>query len=250
MEPARQIAPKIKNPRGVLGALRKRKDQLNTRDRERLVKFFAKYPALAPLDEKMPALRSPMSPENQTKRACRPLAAALLELISELRQSAFAPLLTPAETLQAWSEPLAALGRFTKNNGITEGFHRKIKLVQRWASLCAYLCIRTFGRFANGRTLRVFGIFVGGWESPRTGGSLHAHHGPDRTAPSSRTMADTPPPWETTLNSSRTPKLKSIVLCGRLWLKGVATPKATSTHAQNNAFKVSPDFRFQPSSIP
>ena len=43
---------------------------------------------------------------------------------------------------------------------------------------------------------------------------------------------------------------KSIVLCGRLWLKRVATPKATSTHAQNNALEVSPDFRFQPSSIP
>jgi len=48
----------------------------------------------------------------------------------------------------------------------------------------------------------------------------------------------------------RTPKLKSSVLCGRLWLKEVATPKATSTHAQNNAFKVSPGFRFQPRSIP
>jgi len=36
-------------------------------------------------------------------------------------------------------------------------------------------------------------------------------------------------------------------LCGRLWLKGVATPKATSTHTQNNADKNSPDFRFQTS---
>jgi transposase len=133
MELARQIAPEIKNHRGSLSALRKRKDHLDAKDHERLLKLFARYPALAPLYEKMHALRSLMSLKHQTKRACRPLAAALLELISELRQSAFAPLITLAQTLQAWSEPLAAMWRFTKNNGITEGFHRKMKLIQRRA---------------------------------------------------------------------------------------------------------------------
>jgi len=133
MELARQIAPEIKNHRGFLSALRKRKDHLDARDHERLLKLFARYPALAPLYEKMHALRSLMSLKHQTKRACRPLAAALLELISELRQSAFAPLVTLAQTLQVWSEPLAAMWRFTKNNGITEGFHRKMKLIQRRA---------------------------------------------------------------------------------------------------------------------
>ena len=33
----------------------------------------------------------------------------------------------------AWIEPLTAMWRFTKNNGITEGFHRKMKLIQRRA---------------------------------------------------------------------------------------------------------------------
>ena len=133
MELARQIAPEIKNHRGLLGALRKRKDNLNARDHERLAKLFARYPALGPLYEKMHALRSLMNIKHQTKRACRPLAAALLELISDLRISAFAPLMTLADTLHSWCEPLAAMWRFTKNNGITEGFHRKMKLIQRRA---------------------------------------------------------------------------------------------------------------------
>ena len=30
-------------------------------------------------------------------------------------------------------EPVAAMWRFTRNNGITEGFHRKMKLIQRRA---------------------------------------------------------------------------------------------------------------------
>jgi hypothetical protein len=56
-----------------------------------------------------------------------------LDFIDALKASAFPPLLTRAHTLSAWREPLAAMWRFTKNNGITEGFHRKMKLIQRRA---------------------------------------------------------------------------------------------------------------------
>lgn len=133
MELARQIAPEIKNHRGALSALRKRKEHLQARDHERLQSLFAKYQAIQPLYEKMHALRSLMNIKHQTKRACRPLVDELLETIRELRQSAFAPLITLAATLHSWSEPLAAMWRFTKNNGITEGFHRKMKLIQRRA---------------------------------------------------------------------------------------------------------------------
>jgi len=133
MELARQIAPEIKNHRGLLGALRKRKDNLIARDHERLAKLFARHPALKPLYEKMHDLRALMNIKHQTKRACRPLVQTLLALISDLEQSAFAPLMTLAQTLHSWREPLAAMWRFTKNNGITEGFHRKMKLIQRRA---------------------------------------------------------------------------------------------------------------------
>jgi transposase len=42
-------------------------------------------------------------------------------------------LLTLAQTLASWSEEIARMWRFTNNNGITEGSHRKIKLIQRRA---------------------------------------------------------------------------------------------------------------------
>ena len=73
MELARQIAPEIKNHRGLLGALRKRKDHLNDRDQQRLLRLFSRHPALEPLYEKMHELRELMSFKHQTKRACRPL---------------------------------------------------------------------------------------------------------------------------------------------------------------------------------
>ena len=36
-------------------------------------------------------------------------------------------------TLSSWCEVIACVWRFTKTNGITEGFHRKMKLIQRRA---------------------------------------------------------------------------------------------------------------------
>ena len=36
-------------------------------------------------------------------------------------------------TLELWKEEIARMFRFSKNNGITEGFHRKMKLIQRRA---------------------------------------------------------------------------------------------------------------------
>ena len=38
-----------------------------------------------------------------------------------------------AETISEWFTPIIRMWRFTKNNSITEGFHRKMKLIQRRA---------------------------------------------------------------------------------------------------------------------
>jgi transposase len=48
-------------------------------------------------------------------------------------QSPFKPLATLGKTRHQWREEVARMWRFTKSNGITEGFHRKMKLIQRRA---------------------------------------------------------------------------------------------------------------------
>lgn len=133
LELARQIAPALKNHRGFLAALRKRQDNLVDKDIQRLRALFAQYPALEPLYEKMHQLRTLMSLKHQTKRQCRALIPQLLAFLQALKESALSPLLTLANTLHSWKECLVAMWRFTKNNGITEGFHRKMKLIQRRA---------------------------------------------------------------------------------------------------------------------
>ena len=65
--------------------------------------------------------------------SCRKYVAELLEKIYQLRKTPFAPLRTLGKTLHNWREEVARMFRFTRNNGITEGFHRKMKLIQRRA---------------------------------------------------------------------------------------------------------------------
>jgi transposase len=61
------------------------------------------------------------------------LIPRLLRAISELKQAGFAPLVQLGQTLSAWSQEIIAMWRFTRNNGITEGFHTKMELLQRQA---------------------------------------------------------------------------------------------------------------------
>ncbi len=53
-----------------------------------------------------------------------------LELNEQFHAS---PLHALARTLTAWLEPIVALWRFSRNNGITEGFHTKMKMMTRRA---------------------------------------------------------------------------------------------------------------------
>ena len=130
---ARQIAPEIKNHSGSLAALRMNPANLTESRKCLLARLFAAYPALQPLYDEMQRLRSLLNLKHQSRRSCRPLTRQLLGFIDRLAASCFEPLVTLANTLRSWAEPIACMWRFTKNNGITEGFHRKMKLIQRRA---------------------------------------------------------------------------------------------------------------------
>ena len=71
--------------------------------------------------------------KHQSKNACRGHIQRLLGLIATLRQSGLEPARALAQTLSDWTEEIVRMWRFTRNNGITEGFHRKMKLIQRRA---------------------------------------------------------------------------------------------------------------------
>lgn len=110
-----------------------RRDRLNAMQSERLSEFLARKPAIAALYEYMHELCDLLRIKERNAKGCRKYVVSLLEIIAQLRASPFAALSTLGKTLHAWREEVARMFRYSKNNGITEGFHRKMKLIQRRA---------------------------------------------------------------------------------------------------------------------
>lgn len=129
----KQIAPEINRHRGRLAALRKRPEKLTSYQKELLEELFEQHPALKPLYDKQLELRELLNIKSRTKKSCQKHLPRLLQVIEELSDSLLDPLQTLAQTLKRWLEPIVCMWRFTRSNGITEGFHRKMKLIQRRA---------------------------------------------------------------------------------------------------------------------
>ena len=57
----------------------------------------------------------------------------LLSKIEILRTTPFRPLQALSKSLNTWLNPIARMFRYDRSNGVVEGFHRKMKLIQRRA---------------------------------------------------------------------------------------------------------------------
>jgi len=133
MQLARHLSAPLKSHRGNLASFRKAPAKLKDSQRQRLHALFANHPILATLHQQMHGLRDLMNQKHQTKKQCRELIGQLLEKLDQLQANQVKPMQTLAATLREWIEPIACMWRTTCNNGITEGFHRKMKLIQRRA---------------------------------------------------------------------------------------------------------------------
>ena len=87
---------------------------------------------------------------------CRRSIPRLRNYIHQLKTCGIEQLETIGRTLGAWSGEIAAMWRFSKNNGITEGFHNKMEMISRRAF--GFLLRQGFGghiRNFNNYRLRV-----------------------------------------------------------------------------------------------
>src|SRR5580692_9289005 len=132
MRLARHLCPALGWNRAWLGVLRMRSDRMDPAQKQRLGKLLADHPALLGIYEIKEKLCSLLRLKHQGKRACLRHARSLLELIATLRKSHLEHACTLGKSLSEWTEEIVRMWRFTKNNGITEGFHRKMKL---WSCL-------------------------------------------------------------------------------------------------------------------
>jgi transposase len=119
--------------RGLLSLMRRHASRLSETQRLRLNGYLAQHPALATVYRFKQRLCHVLLYKHRTARQCRKLAPRLLRSIYQLRHCGLAPLETLGDTLLSWSEEIARMWRFTRNNAITEGFHTKMEVLQRQA---------------------------------------------------------------------------------------------------------------------
>ena len=117
----------------MLKILRMREDNLSNKQIRLRDTYFKQQPAIEAIYQFKQKLHRLLLHKSQNKQQCRGLVKQLINTIAQLKYSGLEHLVTIAKTLYNWQEKIVRMWRFTKSNGITEGFHRKIKLIQRRA---------------------------------------------------------------------------------------------------------------------
>lgn len=129
----RELIPELAWKRGWLGLLRKHHKNLTPEQQVELERLLEKHPAMAAIYWQKERLCGLLTQKQQSRRSCRHLAKELLKEIAMVSKAGFEASNTLAKTLKSWIDEIARMWRFSKSNSITEGFHRKMKLIQRRA---------------------------------------------------------------------------------------------------------------------
>jgi transposase len=130
----RDLDPGGSKNRGLLSLMRRHEHRLSSEQRQRLQEYFLAHPHLGGIYAFKQRLCRLLTRKTHTPGACaRKLIPEFLEAIEELKQCGLPALEQLGRTLGTWAEEIAALWRFTKSNGITEGFHNKMEMLSRQA---------------------------------------------------------------------------------------------------------------------
>src|ERR1043165_7930839 len=98
-----------------------------------LLVYLAEHPALNEIYRFKQRLCYLLLKKHKTRKQCQKLVPRFLRAVVDLRQSGLSQLVVLGETLHSWSEEIARMWRFTRSNGITEGFHNKMETISRQA---------------------------------------------------------------------------------------------------------------------
>jgi transposase len=119
--------------RGLLSLMRRHRHNLKPEQQPRLADYLARHPVLETIYRFQQRLCYLLLKKHRTRRQCEQLVPRFLRAVYQLRQAGLAQLVQLGLTLSSWSEEIVAMWRFTRNNGITEGFHNKMELINRQA---------------------------------------------------------------------------------------------------------------------
>ena len=113
-----------------MSLLRRHRHNLKPEQQTRLARYFVEHPAVEAVWRFKEKLTMLLLKKHRTQAQCR---RRFLRSVAELRASQLAPLVTLGEKLGSWAGEIVTMWRVTRNNGITEGFHTRMEVLQRQA---------------------------------------------------------------------------------------------------------------------
>jgi transposase len=144
-----QQDPVGRKNRGLLSLMRRHQWKLEPGQRLALQAYLAQWPVLEALYRAKQRLMTLLLVKTVNAKRARRLLPKLMRLLEQFAQS---PARGLAATLKSWIEPIVGMWRFSKSNGITEGFHTKMEMLSR----------RAFG-FRNFQNYRMRVLAQCGW---------------------------------------------------------------------------------------
>ena len=125
-----QHDPEGRKNRGLLSLMRRHQWRLSAGQRNSLKRYLDDFPVLQAMYEVKQQLSHYLLLRTLNARTARRKLPGFLTLLEQLKAS---PLHRLATTLRSWLQPILGMWRFSKSNGITEGFHTKMEMMTRRA---------------------------------------------------------------------------------------------------------------------
>jgi len=129
----RELDPVASKNRGLISLMRRHRHNLKPEQKAKLKLYLEAQPALAVIYNFKQRLCYLLMRKHRTRKQCVKLIPRLLSAVDQLRESGLPQLVQLGQTLESWKEEIATMWRFTRNNGITEGFHNKMETISRQA---------------------------------------------------------------------------------------------------------------------
>lgn len=124
----------LKKQFGLGRLLRKKRLDLEEWQQCKINNYLSQQPQIKILYEITQELMELLNEKMCKYKDCKKrLIPKLLKYIELLKTCGFTLFRKLGHTIENWQEEIARMFRFTRSNGITEGFHRKMKLIQRRA---------------------------------------------------------------------------------------------------------------------
>jgi transposase len=128
-----QIDPEGRRNRGLLNLMRQHYFRMSSDSKAKLQRYLKAHPELESIYWFKQDLCKLLNQKGCNQYQCKRLIPVFLSYIRQMKQSLFESMDTLANTLDSWQEEVVRMWRFTRSNGITEGFHTKMKMLIRRA---------------------------------------------------------------------------------------------------------------------